>query len=47
MRVQHLNAKNVNPRLEEVTMFARGGEDGTANLRVNCLAGELALGDLQ
>ncbi|EKV17200.1 Transcription initiation protein spt5 [Penicillium digitatum PHI26] len=38
MRVQHLNAKNVNPRLEEVTMFARGGEDGTANLDLASLA---------
>ncbi|KAJ5142821.1 uncharacterized protein N7515_001608 [Penicillium bovifimosum] len=38
MRVQHLTAKNVNPRLEEVTMFARGGEDGTANLDLASLA---------
>ncbi|CAG8233600.1 unnamed protein product [Penicillium salamii] len=38
MRVQHLSAKNVNPRLEEVTMFARGGEDGTANLDLASLA---------
>ncbi|KAJ5096015.1 hypothetical protein NUU61_005371 [Penicillium alfredii] len=38
MKVQHLIAKNVNPRLEEVTMFARGGEDGTANLDLASLA---------
>ena len=38
MRVQHLITKNVNPRLEEVTMFARGGEDGTANLDLASLA---------
>lgn len=38
MRVQHLSAKNVNPRLEEVTMFARGAEDGTANLDLASLA---------
>ncbi|KAJ5352635.1 hypothetical protein N7452_001609 [Penicillium brevicompactum] len=38
MRVQHLSPKNVNPRLEEVTMFARGGEDGTANLDLASLA---------
>ncbi|KAJ5610572.1 hypothetical protein N7510_007291 [Penicillium lagena] len=38
MRVNHLNSKNVNPRLEEVTMFARGGEDGTANLDLASLA---------
>ncbi|KAJ5473267.1 hypothetical protein N7475_002833 [Penicillium sp. IBT 31633x] len=38
MRVQHLSAKNVNPRLEEVTMFARGGDDGTANLDLASLA---------
>jgi transcription elongation factor SPT5 len=33
-----LITKNVNPRLEEVTMFARGGEDGTANLDLASLA---------
>ncbi|KAJ5659363.1 hypothetical protein N7507_005814 [Penicillium longicatenatum] len=38
MRVQHLIVKNVNPRLEEVAMFARGGEDGTANLDLASLA---------
>jgi transcription elongation factor SPT5 len=32
MKVQHLITKNVNPRLEEVTMFARGADDGTASL---------------
>lgn len=38
MRVQHLITKNVNPRLEEVTMFARGGEDGAQNLDLASLA---------
>ncbi|PLB54610.1 transcription elongation factor spt5 [Aspergillus steynii IBT 23096] len=38
MKVQHLITKNVNPRLEEVTMFARGSEDGTANLDLASLA---------
>ncbi|KAJ6140576.1 hypothetical protein N7470_010372 [Penicillium chermesinum] len=38
MRVQHLITKNVNPRLEEVTMFARGGEDGAQNLDLATLA---------
>lgn len=38
MRVQHLMTKNVNPRLEEVTMFARGDDDGTANLDLASLA---------
>lgn len=38
MKVQHLVTKNVNPRLEEVTMFARGAEDGTSNLDLASLA---------
>ena len=38
MRVQHLITKNVNPRLEEVTMFARGSEDGTSSLDLASLA---------
>lgn len=38
MKIQHLITKNVNPRLEEVTMFARGGEDGTDNLDLASLA---------
>ncbi|KAF9888798.1 transcription elongation factor spt5 [Aspergillus nanangensis] len=38
MKVQHLVTKSVNPRLEEVTMFARGSEDGTANLDLASLA---------
>ncbi|KAB8265854.1 transcription elongation factor Spt5 [Aspergillus pseudonomiae] len=38
MKVQHLITKNVSPRLEEVTMFARGSEDGTANLDLASLA---------
>ncbi|OJJ44576.1 hypothetical protein ASPZODRAFT_134662 [Penicilliopsis zonata CBS 506.65] len=38
MKVQHLITKSVNPRLEEVTMFARGAEDGTSNLDLASLA---------
>lgn len=38
MKIQHLISKNVNPRLEEVTMFARGSEDGTSNLDLASLA---------
>ncbi|KAH1487218.1 hypothetical protein LV164_004801 [Aspergillus fumigatus] len=38
MKVQHLITKNVNPRLEEVTMFARGSDDGTSNLDLASLA---------
>ncbi|KAI2835055.1 hypothetical protein CBS11350_10322 [Aspergillus niger] len=38
LKVQHLITKNVNPRLEEVTMFARGSEDGTSNLDLASLA---------
>ncbi|RAL05977.1 transcription elongation factor spt5 [Aspergillus ibericus CBS 121593] len=38
LKVQHLITKSVNPRLEEVTMFARGSEDGTSNLDLASLA---------
>ncbi|KAL4929128.1 transcription elongation factor spt5 [Aspergillus undulatus] len=38
MKVQHLITKNVNPRLEEVTMFARDSENGTSNLDLASLA---------
>lgn len=38
IRIQHLITTNVNPRLEEVTMFARGGDDGTSNLDLASLA---------
>lgn len=38
MKVQHLITKNVNPRLEEVTMFARNSENGTSNLDLASLA---------
>jgi transcription elongation factor SPT5 len=37
-KIQHLNTENVNPKLEEVTLFASGGEDGTENLDLNALA---------
>lgn len=38
MRVQHLETENVKPRLDEVTKFARGGEDGTSTLDLASLA---------
>ncbi|KAL4885561.1 transcription elongation factor spt5 [Aspergillus karnatakaensis] len=38
MKVQHLVTTNVNPRLEEVTMFARDSENGTSNLDLASLA---------
>jgi transcription elongation factor SPT5 len=41
MKIQHLITTNVNPRLEEVTMFARGSEDGTANIDLASLANTL------
>ena len=41
MKLNFLITKNVNPRLEEVTMFARGGEYGTANLDLASLADTL------
>jgi len=41
MKIQHLITKDVNPRLEEVTMFARGAEDGTSNLDLASLAATL------
>jgi transcription elongation factor SPT5 len=41
MKVQHLITKNVNPQLDEVTKFARGADDGTANLDLAALAATL------
>ncbi|KAJ5895161.1 hypothetical protein N7495_006852 [Penicillium taxi] len=41
LKIQYLETKDVNPRLEEVTMFARGGEDGTSNLDLASLADTL------
>lgn len=41
MKIQHLTTTGVNPRLEEVTMFARGSEDGAANLDLASLANTL------
>ncbi|KAJ9242039.1 hypothetical protein DTO169E5_3260 [Paecilomyces variotii] len=38
MKVHHLITKDVKPRLDEVTMFARGSEDGTSNLDLASLA---------
>lgn len=41
MKVQHLITKNVNPQLDEVTKFARGADDGTANLDLAALSASL------
>ncbi|EEP77879.1 Spt5p protein [Uncinocarpus reesii 1704] len=41
MKIQHLITKNVNPQLGEVTKFARGADDGTANLDLASLAASL------
>ncbi|KAL1961061.1 hypothetical protein VTO42DRAFT_4949 [Malbranchea cinnamomea] len=41
LKVNHLITKNVNPQLDEVTMFARGSEDGTSNLDLASLAASL------
>lgn len=41
MKIQFLQVTNVNPQLDEVTKFARGGEDGTANLDLASLAATL------
>lgn len=38
LKVNHLITQNVNPQLDEVTMFARGSDDGTANLDLAALA---------
>ena len=38
MRLQHLETDNVKPQLQEVEMFARGGEDGTSTLDLASLA---------
>ena len=38
MKVTHLITQNVNPQLDEVTMFAKGSDDGTANLDLAALA---------
>lgn len=36
-KIQHLITENVNPRLEEVTKFTAGAEDGTENLDLSAL----------
>ena len=41
VKLQHLELKDVNPTLEEVTRFASGAEDGTENLDLNALAASL------
>lgn len=41
VKIQHIDATEVNPTLEEVTKFASGQEDGTENLDLNALAASL------
>ncbi|SPQ24594.1 ba316674-e394-4c5e-a3c8-0d9f728158b2 [Thermothielavioides terrestris] len=41
IKIQHLEVKDVNPTLEEVTKFASGSEDGTENLDLKALAASL------
>lgn len=41
VKLNQLQTENVNPRLEEVTRFAAGGEDGTENLDLAALAATL------
>ena len=41
MKVNHLITQNVNPKLDEVTMFARRGEGGTDDLDLETLAQSL------
>lgn len=41
IKIQHLEIKDVNPTLEEVTKFASGSEDGTENLDLKALAASL------
>lgn len=40
-KLQHLQIENVDPRLEEVTMFTSGGEDGTETIDLAALATSL------
>ena len=40
-KVQHLQTEDVNPKLEEVTRFTAGAEDGTENLDLSALAATL------
>ncbi|KAF4311437.1 hypothetical protein GTA08_BOTSDO12934 [Botryosphaeria dothidea] len=41
VKLPQLQTENVNPRLEEVTKFAAGGDDGTENLDLAALAATL------
>lgn len=40
-KIQNVQTENVNPKLEEVTMFTQGGADGTENLDLAALAASL------
>ncbi|KAH0538266.1 hypothetical protein FGG08_005137 [Glutinoglossum americanum] len=44
-KIQHLQTEDVAPKLEEVTLFASGAEDGTENLDLNALAASLREGN--
>ncbi|KAI0158333.1 transcription initiation protein [Xylariaceae sp. FL1272] len=41
IKIQHLQVKDVNPTLEEVTRFTSGGEDGVENIDLKSLAASL------
>ncbi|KAI1371845.1 transcription initiation protein [Hypoxylon crocopeplum] len=41
IKIQHLVVNDVNPKLEEVTRFASGGEDGVENIDLKSLAASL------
>lgn len=40
-KISYLQTEDVNPKLEEVTKFAQGGEDGTGTLDISALANTL------
>lgn len=40
-KINHLNASDINPTLEEVTKFTSGGDDGNENLDLTALAASL------
>ncbi|KAI0020133.1 hypothetical protein F4780DRAFT_391727 [Xylariomycetidae sp. FL0641] len=41
IKIQHLTIDNVNPRLEEVTIFTTGGEGGVENIDLKSIAASL------
>ncbi|KAI5290116.1 transcription elongation factor spt5, partial [Ascosphaera aggregata] len=38
MKINHLITKDVNPQLDEITLLAKGGADGSANVDITALA---------